>query len=303
MKINNHFRSFLRKYCPDLFMRIHFYKRLKYFPSMGNPKTINEILSTLKKHSLSDYGCFADKLVARHYIENKIKKYNIKNLYFPNIYYHTDNASLLGTKLPDRESFIKPNHASGMYLRYSPTKRTGGFSTHELEEMRKWLEIDYGFLTGQNEYRSIPRKIFYEEALLCETGMLPDDIKIHCFHGKPVIIQIIRRTSGTLERKTYNSQWVEVKWFKNECLDVNTSVLPKNDILDNAIKLSEGFNYCRVDFYLVDNKLYFGELTFHPADGMLPLSSYNVDVYLGKVYLDINNSLEPAGLDSFRDCL
>ncbi|WP_353615146.1 ATP-grasp fold amidoligase family protein [Shigella sp. FC1967] len=34
-----------------------------------------------------------------------------------------------------------------------------------------------------------------------------------------------------------------------------------HELLDLAKKLSAEFDYCRVDFYLANNKIYFGEMT------------------------------------------
>ncbi len=41
-----------------------------------------------------------------------------------------------------------------------------------------------------------------------------------------------------------------------------------DEMLDIARRLSAGFPYCRVDCYLVDNRVYVGELTFYPNRGV-----------------------------------
>lgn len=46
--------------------------------------------------------------------------------------------------------------------------------------------------------------------------------------------------------------------------------MPDNltDMIKVAEELSKGFKFLRVDLYNVEDKIYFGELTFYPAAGM-----------------------------------
>lgn len=48
-------------------------------------------------------------------------------------------------------------------------------------------------------------------------------------------------------------------------------------------KLSEGSKFLRVDLYNVKGKIYFGELTFYPASGMLPFVPKEWDEKLGSL--------------------
>jgi len=61
----------------------------------------------------------------------------------------------------------------------------------------------------------------------------------------------------------------------------NMRRLPKPEslqyMIDASKVLSEPFPHVRVDFYEVDGKLYFGELTFTPDGGYVP---YLTDHYL-----------------------
>ena len=67
-------------------------------------------------------------------------------------------------------------------------------------------------------------------------------------------------------------------------------VLPNNlnDMIALAEKLSYQEPFLRVDFYNVDGKIYFGELTFYPASGMGKWTSDQVDEMIGS-YLDISS--------------
>ena len=58
-------------------------------------------------------------------------------------------------------------------------------------------------------------------------------------------------------------------------------------MIELATKLSKNIPFVRVDFYEVNNKIYFGELTFFPASGMSEFSPRDWDKKLGKM-LDIS---------------
>lgn len=49
-----------------------------------------------------------------------------------------------------------------------------------------------------------------------------------------------------------------------------------------AERLSMNEPFLRVDFYNVNDKIFFGELTFYPASGMLPWTTEEADMKIGK---------------------
>ena len=50
-----------------------------------------------------------------------------------------------------------------------------------------------------------------------------------------------------------------------------------NEILILAEKLSEDMPFARIDFYYVDNKIYFGEITLTPQNGLVSFSPESED--------------------------
>ena len=51
-----------------------------------------------------------------------------------------------------------------------------------------------------------------------------------------------------------------------------------------AEQLSEHIPFLRVDLYNIDSKIYFGELTFFPASGMLPWTTKKADAIIGNYF-------------------
>ena len=50
-----------------------------------------------------------------------------------------------------------------------------------------------------------------------------------------------------------------------------------------AEKLSSGISFLRVDFYVINNQIYFGELTFYPASGFGKFIPNEWDKRLGEM--------------------
>ena len=48
-----------------------------------------------------------------------------------------------------------------------------------------------------------------------------------------------------------------------------------------AKKLSKNISFIRVDFYEIENQVFFGELTFYPCSGYIPFEPENYDEILG----------------------
>lgn len=65
---------------------------------------------------------------------------------------------------------------------------------------------------------------------------------------------------------------------------------PKNldKMIEFAAKLSDGFAFVRVDFYEIDGRLYFGEMTFTSSSGMDRFHPEKYDEIVGS-YLKLPN--------------
>ncbi|MBO1930012.1 hypothetical protein J4731_25605 [Providencia rettgeri] len=73
------------------------------------------------------------------------------------------------------------------------------------------------------------------------------------------------------------------------CYTGGTYNLPSKELLENmkniAFKLSQDFDYVRVDLYLVNNKIYFGEMTFTPGSGFEKFTPSMADNFYGELWV------------------
>lgn len=112
------------------------------------------------------------------------------------------------------------------------------------------------------------------------------DYKIHSFNGVPKVILVCRDRFSDLglTEDFFDQNWTH--------LDVQREMHPNSDteiekpreldkMLELAEKLSKDIPFLRSDFYTIDGKVYFGELTFYPASGFEGFQPASFDRKLG----------------------
>ena len=134
----------------------------------------------------------------------------------------------------------------------------------------RWLKEDYHRACIEPHYLKIPHRIIFEEFLMDSDQIV--DYKIFCFHGQPNFVEVCSNRASGLKIHVYTLDW--------EPLDVVVSKkksdrpIPRPKQLERMIEisrqLSADFDFVRVDLYEIHDKIYFGELTFSPAAGVLP---------------------------------
>ncbi|MEP2689888.1 ATP-grasp fold amidoligase family protein [Maribacter dokdonensis] len=274
---------------PDIWViRYNYWKRRKRFLNLKNPKTLNEKINWLKLYDKRPlHTQCADKYEVRSYIKNKIGEEYLVQLYF-----HTQNPNDLKPEIiPDYPCIIKTNHDSG-----------GGkfvYNQNELdynklrEEFKRRLSENYYHKTKEWQYKNIVPRIIVEKLLLTNDGSIPLDYKVHCFNGKAHMIQVdIGRGTVNHYRNWYYTDWTRCpfKWTSisgNKITNPAEFDVPPPKELKKMCQLSnelaEPFDYARVDWYDLDDKLFFGEITFHHDSGCRPIEPEEWDYKLGEM--------------------
>lgn len=233
---------------------------------LADPKTFNEKLQWLKLYDRRpEYTMMVDKYLVRDYIAEKIgAQYLIPLL---GVWDAPDEIDF--SLLPDK-FVLKCNHNSGRGMCICKDKSALNIKKVKAD-LKRGLSQDY-YLTGREwPYKGVPHKIIAEQFMKSDAGGLTD-YKIHCFNGEPKLILVCkdRFTQTGLTEDFFSPQW--------EHLDIRRPTHPNSlteiakpaelsEILALAKKLSEGIPFLRVDFYIIDHKVYFSELTFYPASG------------------------------------
>lgn len=257
--------------------------------NLKNPKYFNEKLMWLK---LNRYGndplviqC-ADKYAVREYIEKCGLGHILNDLL--GVWERAEDVEW--EKLPKKFA-IKCNHGCGYNI---ICKDKSKFDTAKAEkQLRKWLKEEHWKEYAELHYRKIPKRIICEKYLEGKNDALPVDYKIYCFHGKPKYIgNFIERN---MEKHTILRGYFDLDWNPSPVFkfvdDMEVEKFPRPESLEEMLSyaeiLSKPFPFVRVDFYEVDGKVYFGELTFTPTGCLGTYYTEKADLELGEM-LDVN---------------
>ncbi len=176
---------------------------------------------------------------------------------------------------------IKPNHASGLNI---IVKNDDFNKTEIINTCLKWLRLPYCLERLEWAYQHIRRKIIIEKLLL-EKNKIPKDIKFHMFHGKCCLIHVEFDRFGDRSKTLLTPEW--------KILDVAHNMKkgpflepPENlsKMISISEKLAKSFDYIRVDFYSINEKIYIGELTNYQSSGTGKFEPQSFDFELGKYW-------------------
>ncbi len=249
-------------------------------PNLKNPKTFNEKTTKLKltyKDNMLVSQC-ADKYGVREYIKSKGLE-NILN----ELYLVCDTPEEIDfSKLPDKFA-LKCTHGCGYNIICDDKNKLN--IEKAKKKLKKWLKEKCGLASTELQYLNIKPRIICEKYLCTEKGKLPLDYKIYCFKGKPECILVCSEREKKLKLSYYDLNWKRLE-YETECWSAQKDIdKPKNleKMLDYASKLSEDFEFVRVDFYNDEGKIIFGELTFTPAACCAPYYTEKANIELGKL--------------------
>lgn len=261
------------------FIYKEFEKNIGFKPNLENPQTFNEKLQWLKLNDRTPlHTICSDKYKVRDYVKAKIgEEYLI-----PLVFETKNPRDIVPENLPDYPVIIKTNHDSSGGIIVRDKSKHNWINVQNT--LRKFLNINYYYRYKEWQYNNIERRIVVEKLLMDKSGDIPFDYKLHFFNGKLEFTQVdIDRQKGH-RRNLYDANWnlLGVQWVYKTGSDV---VRPK--LFDKMIELGEifaqDFCYLRVDFYHVNDKIYFGELTFHAESGIGAFTPKHYDEDFGKL--------------------
>lgn len=264
-----------RKYIEKLFA-----SSMGYELNLEQAKSFNEKLQWLKLYDRKPaYTIMVDKYKVRDYIAEKIgEEYLI-----PLIGVWDDPYDINFEELPN-QFVLKCNHNSGLGMCICKDKKNIDIKKVK-SELRRGLKQDY-YLTGREwPYKYVPRKIIAEKYMTDETGTNLRDYKFYCFDGKAKVVGIYQ-DRNTDKETTGDFFDMDFNWLDFRFNMPNAKIKPSkpnhfDEMKQIAEILSEGIPHVRVDLYLSNDKIYFGELTFFDGSGFDKIEPTEWDIKLG----------------------
>ena len=250
-------------------LKIRFFKSFQRWPDFDNPRSFSEKCQAIKLAG-PDLSPFVDKVLVKAFARSRIGDEHI----IPTLY--------AGPWLPEKRDWplpyvIKTNHGSGgnIFVRESPN-----WPAIE-QKLQKLLAYDFAAATGESFYAGVRRQVLVEP-FIAEGPDLPRDYKIFTCNGEPQFIQVDTGRDRDHRESFFDPQWERIP-IRLGYPDAGELKPPRNleIMIELASKVSQGFGFVRADFYEVAGRIYFGELTFTPASGLMRFEPDRIDDELG----------------------
>ena len=256
-----------------------------YFPraqkvlDLENPKAYTEKLQWLKLYYRNDLmPILADKYLVRGYLEKQGLGELLNDLY--KVYENVDEFN--PDELPN-QFVLKASHASGWNLIVRDKTKIDWWVWKK--HMKYWLNHDIAWMGREWHYAEMKPRIICERYLEDESGSLTD-YKCFCFNGVPRFIYV--HVKGEEEYLNY----YDPDWNLLPFYDIDFSNPDKKHeikkpifldrILSLSTELSKPFPFVRIDFYIENNNLKFGEFTFFPGSGRVDIRPIEWDFKIGE---------------------
>ncbi len=269
------------------FKRVHGYEL-----NLDNPKSFNEKVCFKKLFDRDPLLVVtSDKYRVRDFIRDRIG-WEAENHLVPLLYVTDDPETL---QKFEGQYIIKPNNGAGRWIivediggrkRYT-VDRIGQFfdiSTREIiMYCKNWFKTVHGSEWYEWSYGMINPLVVVEK-LLYDNGNIPYSYKFCMFDGKCKMIYALNRDDITIS--LYDEEWnlLPVARKGHPIGEVKEKPESLDKMIGFAEKLSKGFDFVRIDFFLVDNYVYFGEMTHYPGSGHGVFEPAEYDFELGKFW-------------------
>ena len=249
---------------------------------LRHPKHYNEKLQWMKLHDRKpEYARMVDKYEVRSYIAELLgEEYLIPCL---GVYSSFEDIDF--DKLPDR-FVIKCTHDSGSVV---ICKDKSAFDIESARnQINAGMKRNYYSTYREWPYKGVKPRIIIEQYMDGDDGDLKD-YKVMCFDGKALMVQTHenRFVEGKEHTQTfYDRDWkiLDLKQFGLEPVDEPGE---RPALMDEIFRLSEIVSrdmcHVRVDWYIIDEKIYFGEITFYDGSGFDAFLTEDMEEYMGSL--------------------
>ena len=263
-----------------LYIRIKYKVRLNKKVNLKNPRNFNEKLQWLK---LYDKNPLYTNLVDKYKVRNYVKECIGQEYLIPLLGVWDDFNEINFSQLPDK-FVLKCTHDSGSVF-ICKDKYTLNYKDIK-SRINKALKKNYYYLSREWPYKNVKPRIICEKYLADELNDDLKDYKFMCFNGKVKCCFVCsnRSSSTGFNIDIYDTDWNKMSFERvghPNSQELIERPINYKKMIELSEKLSEDIPFIRVDFYEVNEKIYFGELTFFPGAGFEEFTPESYDYLLG----------------------
>jgi len=224
----------------------------------------------------------SDKVKVRDYIKKKLGVASAEKILIPVFFISKTGEDIPFNDLPE-EFFMKANHFSG--ANKLVTRKN---NSEEIKNLAKsWLHSSYRQTAHEWAYGKIDRRIICEKVLRTPEGKIPQDIKFYFWHGKLKMILFVENRFEDMQWFFCDENFKEIKGAQYHLVkSLAKPNIPANisEMKEIAATLASDFDFCRIDLYEVDGRIYFGEITHYTGGGYWQFSDIKTDYVLGQFW-------------------
>ncbi|RJE48979.1 MULTISPECIES: ATP-grasp fold amidoligase family protein [unclassified Dehalobacter] len=275
--------NILFKINPTTELKLLFFLKKGYKLNLSNPRTFNEKINWIKLYYRNDLiPICADKYTVRQYVEDCGYKEILVDLLWEGF----DANKIPFDKLP-KQFVLKVTHGSGLNIICRNKDKLNIERT--TKKLNKWLKHKYLPCYGEWFYRKVRPRIIIERFLSEDGDTLPIDYKLYYFNNingaGGIEFTAIHTDRFTNHKMTmYDADWNKMNGVSyGYPSEIDYQAKPKHydEMVEITKILAKPFLHARIDFYIIRDKLYLGEITFTCSAGFANIKPYEFDVKMG----------------------
>lgn len=262
------------------FLKMQFKNVFGYELNLDNPQSFNEKIQWLKLYNRDPrYTSLVDKYEVKKIVSDIIgDEYIIPTL---GVWSHFDEIDF--EQLPE-QFVLKCTHDSGGLVICKDKSKLDRKATKK--KIERCLRNNYYLQNREWPYKDVRRKIIAEVYMVDESGYELKDYKFFCFDGKAKAMYIATdRGNPNVDTKLdfYDMNFNHLPFTNGH---PNATVIPQKPKLFEKMRalaevLSKEIPHARVDFYDINGKIYFGEITFFHFSGFQKFNPDSWDKIFG----------------------
>lgn len=262
--LNSH--GFSKFISSEALLKMRYFSRFQKELNLETPKTYTEKLQWLKLYDHKDiYTIMVDKYEAKRYVAQQIGEEYV----IPLLGVWERSEDICFDELPE-QFVLKTTHDSGGYV--ICTDKNVLDQEHTKEKLKRLLSKNYYVGSREWPYKNVKPRIIAEPYMEDKADGELRDYKFFTFNGVPKVLYITQARGKDQETVAdfYDMEFKHLPFVIDHATAEIPPHPPKNFELMKklAARLSEGTPQLRVDFYEVNGKVYFGEMTFFHCSGL-----------------------------------
>lgn len=273
-------QSFLRVFSDETYLKLYYRFFIGRKLDLNHPKGYNEKLQWLKLHDRNpEYIQLVDKYQAKQVAAEMIGEQYITPV-IAGPWKGIEEIDI--NELPNK-FVLKASHDSGGVV-ICEDKQTFDWKKAK-KKLKKALKYNYYYVGREWPYKNIVPCIFAEQYLECRDAGGLVDYKFMCFDGVPKLMFTVTERTSSIKVDFFDMDFNHLPIVRHYPNSVDKIKKPEHFELMKELsrKLAKDFPHVRIDFYEVDGRIFFGEWTFYPGNGLEEFESYEEDLKIGKM--------------------